>query len=138
LTHTIGYALRGVLEAYRLSQDEAFLNEGVRTADVLIHCVKSDGFLGGRFDSHWRSVDDWVCLTGSVQIAYCWFLLFGWTGDTRYFDAGRKVNSYVRRAITIEGEPDLVGGVRGSFLISGAYGKYEYLNWAAKFCIDSL
>jgi hypothetical protein len=138
LTHTIGYALRGVLEAYRFSQNEIFLDAGVRTADALIHCVKSDGFLAGRFNSHWRPVVDWVCLTGSVQIAYCWLLLFDWTGDTRYFDAGRKVNSYVRRTIAVKGDPDLVGGVRGSFPISGTYGNYEYLNWAAKFCIDSL
>lgn len=138
LTHTIGYVLRGVLEAYRLSQDKVFLEAGGRTADALVRNVQDDGFLAGRFDNQWRPAVKWTCLTGSMQIAYCWFQLFGWTGEARYFDAGRKVNSYVRRTITVEGDPDLVGGVRGSYPISGAYGQYEYLTWAAKFCIDSL
>ena len=30
-----------------------------------------------------------------------------------------------------------VGGVRGAYPVNGEYGRYEYLNWAAKFCIDS-
>jgi len=31
----------------------------------------------------------------------------------------------------------MVGGVKGSFPIDGRYGKFGYLNWAAKFFIDS-
>ena len=33
--------------------------------------------------------------------------------------------------------PDIVGGVKGAFPVSGDYGRYEYLNWAAKFSIDA-
>ena len=32
---------------------------------------------------------------------------------------------------------DIAGGVKGSFPVSGGYGPYEYLNWAAKFFVDA-
>ncbi len=137
LTHTIAYALRGVLEAYRLCEDRIFLDAGIRTADSLVECVRDDGFLSGRFDSQWRPMAAWDCLTGAAQLAFCWFQLYRWTGNPRYLEAGCRVNSYVRRTIRTEGDPDLVGGVGGSFPISGDYGRYQYLNWAAKFCIDA-
>ncbi len=138
LTHTIGYALRGIIEAYRLSGDNEFLAAAVRAADSLARNVRDDGFLPGRFDNQWRPAARWSCLTGAVQIAHCWLQLYGVTGDARYRDVGRKVNAFVRRTVAIGGEPDQLGGVRGSYPISGSYGSYQYLNWAAKFCIDSL
>jgi hypothetical protein len=137
LTHTIGYVLRGVLEAYRLSEDAKFLEAGRKTADGLLSRVREDGFLAGRFDRNWRPAVRWSCLTGSVQIAYCWLMLFESTGDPRYLAAAQKVNAFVRRTIAIGGDPDVLGGVRGAFPIQGAYGPFEYLNWAAKFCLDA-
>jgi len=43
----------------------------------------------------------------------------------------------VRRTVKVEGPSGIVGGVKGSFPVNGWYGAYEYLNWAAKFSIDS-
>jgi hypothetical protein len=37
----------------------------------------------------------------------------------------------------IGGPPDVRGGVKGSFPVDGAYGPYEYLNWACKFFVDA-
>ncbi|MCC6718135.1 MAG: hypothetical protein IT555_09630, partial [Acetobacteraceae bacterium] len=39
--------------------------------------------------------------------------------------------------VRISGDPDQAGGVKGSFPVDGDYGRFEYLNWAAKFFIDS-
>ena len=137
LTHTLGYVLRGILEAYRLSEDRPLLNAAMKTGERLQDAIRSEGFLPGRFDRYWQPTVPWSCLTGSVQLALCWFQLFTFTGDPRYLKAGRKVNSFVRRTIAIDGPPDQKGGVRGSYPISGPYGRYQYLNWAAKFAIDS-
>jgi len=137
LTHTLGYALRGILEAYRLSEERALLNAAMKTAEKLRDAMREDGFLPGRFDRYWQPAIPWSCLTGSVQLALCWFQLFTLTGDPNYLKAGRKANSFVRRTIAIDGPPDQKGGVRGSYPISGPYGRYQYLNWAAKFAIDS-
>ncbi|NTV70743.1 MAG: hypothetical protein HGA71_11400 [Azonexaceae bacterium] len=137
LTHTVGYVLRGVIEAYRFSGDEALLIAAQRTADALLKVIESDGRIGGQLDKNWRPTVDWVCLTGSVQIAACWFLLYSITGKVEYADAAKMANRYVRRTVHLTGNPDTVGGCRGAFPVNGEYGPYEYLNWAAKFCVDA-
>jgi hypothetical protein len=137
LTHTIGYALRGVLEAYRYTQNPALLAASRRTADGLAGALREDGFLPGRLDASWRATVDWACLTGTVQIAHCWLLLHQYTGEARFLAAGFAANQYVRRRIQIDGPEDTRGGVKGSFPVHGGYAPYEYLNWACKFFIDS-
>jgi hypothetical protein len=137
LTHTLGYALRGFLEAYRYSGEPDLLKASVRTADGLLAALGHDGGLPGRLFSDWRAAVDWVCLTGSVQVAHCWRLLYRYTGDARYRDAGLKANEFVRRTIRVDGPLETRGAVKGSFPVDGLYGRYEYLNWAVKFCIDS-
>lgn len=137
LTHTIGYVLRGVLEGHLLSGRADLLEAAIRTADSLMQVVGPDGRLAGRLDREFRPGADYVCLTGSVQIAHCLFLLHRLTGVQRYLDVGRRLTSFVRRSVRLDGPPDTAGGVKGSFPVDGEYGKWEYLNWAAKFCIDA-
>jgi hypothetical protein len=130
--------LRGIVEAYRYSEDPALLAAARRTADGLLGALGEDGHLPGRLLGDWRPAVDWVCLTGSVQIAHCWLLLYRITGDQRYRDAGFRANQYVHRTIRIDGPAETCGAVKGSFPVDGAYGRYEYLSWAAKFTTDSL
>lgn len=137
LTHTIGYVLRGVIEAYRFSGEAEFLIAAQRTADALLKVIENDGRIGGQLDKNWKPTVDWVCLTGSVQIAACWFLLYSITGKVEYANAAKMANRYVRRTVHLTGSPDVVGGCRGAFPVNGEYGPYEYLNWAAKFCVDA-
>jgi len=137
LTHTIGYALRGVIEAYRLSRDPVFLDSACRTADALIRVTELDGRIPGHLDSGWFAAAPYTCLTGTSQIAVCWFMLGRELGRDDYVDAARRANAYVRRTISVEGAPDRRGGVKGSFPVSGVYGQYQYLNWAAKFTLDA-
>ena len=138
LTHTLGYVLRGIIEAYRYSEDPALLAAARRCADGLLGALGEDGHLPGRLLDDWRPAVDWVCLTGSVQIAHCWLLLYRITGDDRYRDAGFRANHYVRRTIRVDGPAEIRGAVKGSFPVDGAYGRYEYVSWAPKFTIDSL
>lgn len=137
LTHTIGYALRGVVEAWRFSNDEVFLAAARRTADAVVQITAADGRLPGQWRSDWTPAVDWVCLTGSVQIAHSLLLLYHDTQYRPYLDVGRRLNGWVRCAVELDGPEDIRGGVKGSFPIGGAYGRYEYLNWAAKFFVDS-
>ena len=137
LTHTIGYVLRGIVEAYRFSKETSFLQASRKTADALLSVLRPDGFLPGRLDPQWHGTVSWACLTGIVQIAHCWLLLFQETGDTRYREAAFAANRYVRRSMRLEGLPSVRGGIKGSFPVDGLYGTYEYLNWACKFFVDS-
>ena len=137
LTHTIGYAIRGILEAYRFSRDEIFLESARRAADPLVDALGDDGRLPGQFSSDWQPAASWTCLTGSVQIAYCWLMIYRYTGDKRYRDAAFLANRFVRRTIAISGPDETRGAVKGSHPIDGTYGRYQYLNWAVKFSIDA-
>jgi hypothetical protein len=137
LTHTIGYVLRGVVEAWRLSGRAELLAAACRTADSLIAVVADDGRLPGQLDSSFRAAADYVCLTGSVQIAHSLILLSQAAGRADYARTGRMLNAFVRRTVRLEGPEDQVGGVKGSFPVDGDYGRWQYLNWAAKFCIDA-
>jgi hypothetical protein len=138
LTHTVAYALRGVLEAYRFSSDAVLLDAARRTADGLLTALGPDGRLAGRFRPGWMPAVDWVCLTGSAQTAHCWLLMYRFTGEARYAEAAAKANRFVRRTVRLDGPAQTRGGVKGSFPVDGDYGRYEYLNWAAKFLADSL
>ena len=137
LTHTIGYVIRGILEAHRWRQDPELIASARRALDALLECIGDDGRIAGKLDRNWKPVVNWVCLTGSAQLAACWLLLAEATGDLRYERAAFLANRFVRRTVVLAGDPDLVGGVKGSFPIHGAYGAFEYLNWAAKFFIDA-
>lgn len=133
LTHTLGYALRGIIEAYRASHNAELLAASRLTADGLIKCLGEDGFLPGRIAPGWRPAVDWVCLTGTAQIAYCWLTLYTFTGEGHYLDAGRCANAFVRRTVRVTGPPECQGGVKSSFPLDGDYQRSRYPNWAAKF-----
>jgi squalene-hopene cyclase-like protein len=137
LSHTIGYVLRGIVEGFLFSRDARLLDAAVRTATGLLQAVSPEGHMSGRLRSDWSAAAPWVCLTGSVQIALCWLLLYRETGEIKFRDAAVAVNSFVRRTVRTQGSPEIVGGVKGSFPVSGDYARFEYLNWACKFMIDS-
>lgn len=137
LTHTLGYALRGFLEAYRFRPEPDILVAAKALGDGLGSALHEDGFLPGRLSSDWNSGADWSCLTGSSQVAHCWFLLAQLSDDARYAELGRRANAYVRRRIRVQGPEDSVGAVAGSFPINGEYCRLQYPNWATKFTIDA-
>jgi Squalene-hopene cyclase C-terminal domain len=137
ITHTLGYALRGVIEGYRFSREATLLAAARRMADGMMSALRPDGWLPGRLDAGWRGAADWVCLTGSSQIACCWLLLHHITGEESYRDAARRANAWVRRTVSLDGPIEHRGGVKGSFPFDGGYGAFELLSWAVKFTIDA-
>ena len=137
LTHTLGYALRGIVEAYSSTREPRYLEAACRTADGVLTTLSDDGRLPGQLNERWEAAVDWICLTGTAQIAECLLLLFEATGNEDYRRAGMNANRFVRRTVDIAGPPETRGGVKGSFPVDGWYGKWQYLNWAGKFMIDA-
>lgn len=138
LTHTLGYFLRGLIEAYQFTSENRYLEAACRTADGLEGALLQNGFLPGKLRSNWKPASNWACLTGTVQTATCWLLLYKATGRASYLTAAHRANDYVRRTIRFVGDPNIDGAVKGSFPIDGDYLRFQYPNWAAKFLIDSL
>jgi hypothetical protein len=137
LTHTLGYVLRGVIEGHLFSPDPKLLEASRLTADGLLGTMEKDGYIAGRLYEDWKPVNDWVCVTGTVQLAICWFLLYEITGESRYRDAAYVTNRYVRRRVSVKGADYKRGGVKGAYPVNGQYGAFSYLNWAAKFFVDA-
>jgi hypothetical protein len=136
LTHTIAYAVRGLIEVFRFSRESALLAGARRAADGLLSALEPSGFLPGRMELGWHGITRWACLVGSLQVAHCWLQLYQETGDVRYRDAAVLAGRWVRRTVRVDGPDEICGAVKGSFPVSGGYATYEYVNWGVKFLID--
>lgn len=137
LTHTIGYVLRGVVEAYLHSQEDKYYQAALITAKPLASLLIENSFLPGRLNNDWHGTVDWSCLSGSVQIASCLLLLNDISPNADFVTAALKATTYVRKTIKIAAGREYSGGIQGSFPVQGGYGHYQQLNWAAKFYIDA-
>jgi hypothetical protein len=143
LLHTIAYAAQGVLEIGLLLDEPRFVEAARRAARGVAARVAADGALPGRLDAEWRAAAPWSCVTGEAQMVLVWDRL-----DALAAKAGARgefqaaATAVLRHALATQDldhrEPGIRGGVAGSFPIWGDYGRYEYLNWAAKFLVDAL
>jgi uncharacterized protein YyaL (SSP411 family) len=138
-THTIAYAIRGFLESAVLLGEERYLRSAERAARGLMAQQRADGWLAGTYDDGWAPTAGYACVTGVAQMALCWLRLFQLTGEHDYRDAAGKAIAFVKRTQRIEEADDIVrGAVPGSAPIWGAYSRFEFPNWAAKFFADAL
>ncbi len=113
------------------------LSAALKTSQALLKVQRKDGSLPGRLNADWKPEASWSCLTGNVQIADSWFYLGNLTNNDLMINAAKKANRFVRLTIQQDGPIGIRGGVKGAHPIQGDYGSFEYLNWAAKFAIDS-
>jgi hypothetical protein len=137
LTHTIAYAVRGLLEAWRHAGNDRHFEAALVTSRALAAITAESGYLAGRFASDWTASVDWCCLTGTSQMAICWGLLFEQTREPDLLAAMRRANAFVRKVVRLDGGDALRGGVPGAFPVTGSYCRLEMVNWAAKFTIDA-
>ncbi|MFZ3091284.1 MAG: hypothetical protein WA240_11755 [Nitrospirota bacterium] len=139
LLHTIAYSLRGILEAGDSLKNERYIDIVKKAADALIERQKEDGSLQGRFSDKWEPTVPWICLTGVAQMAIIWGRFYQITGELKYKDALAKANRFLKRVQILDDKnKDIHGGIAGSYPLNSNYGRFEILNWAVKFFIDSL
>lgn len=139
LLHTIAYCIRGILEAGILLKNNNYVDKAKKAADVLLVRQREDGSLAGRFNDQWEPTVRWSCLTGIAQISIIWGRLYQITGEYKYLDGLKKANNYLKRVQLLPvNNPDIYGGISGSYPIHGVYGRFEILNWAVKFFLDAL
>lgn len=139
LTHTIAYVMEGLLESWRITNDERYFQAVHQVADKLLRIFELRRFMPGEFDSAWKSTALYSCLTGNAQIAGVWLRLHQSTHDTRFLNAALKLNDYVKSTQNLRAlHAGIRGGVKGSQPIYGKYTPFIYVNWGAKFLADSL
>ena len=139
LTHTLAYTAEGLYESGLLLGEESYCIHGRKTADQALARQKPNGSLPGTFGTGWTRPAWWSCLTGNVQFARLWLLLYRDTGEPHYYSAARQGLSFVMYCQDMETtHPAVRGGIAGSFPIYGAYERLKYPNWASKFFIDAI
>lgn len=138
-THTIAYAIRGLLESGLLLNEPKYLDSALKGATAVLSQLHSNGFLPGQIDVDGNAAGQYCCLTGNCQMSIIWFKLFQRTGDQKFYDAAVKSLQYVMSSQDIETRDlNVHGGIKGSFPIWGKYTRLSYPNWATKFFIDAL
>ena len=138
-THTIAYALQGILEIGLRLKDDQIIDVSMKTADALLHCQNEDGGLEGRYDATWKPTVKWSCLTGIAQISLVWRRLYDLTRYGKYLNAHQRSMHLLKSFINVNTcHRGIRGGLKGSYPIWAPYGKYQYLNWATKFLLDNL
>jgi hypothetical protein len=138
-THTIAYAIRGFIEVGVLLGEQRYLQAAEVAARGIMAVQREDGWLAGTYGDGWTPQASYACVTGVAQMALCWLRLAQITGDDTYRQAARRAIAYVKRTQRLDDEDAVVrGAIPGSAPIWGAYSRFEFPNWAAKFCADSL
>jgi hypothetical protein len=137
-THTIAYAMRGLLEIGIYAGRDDFVQAARVIGDAMLRNLPENGRLPGRFDEQWRPTVKWSCLTGDCQLGINWGRLYQHTGDEKYRAGTSKVLAFVKRTQGLGPTADTKGGIKGSFPIDGGYHPWQYPNWATKFYADAL
>lgn len=138
-THTIAYAMRGLLEIGAYARREDFLEAARKIGDAMIAALPASGRLPGRFDNNWQPTVKWSCLTGDCQLGINWGRLYQITGEEKYSDATAHILPFVKSTQQLEGTSmSTRGGIKGSHPINGGYHPWQYPNWATKFYADAL
>ncbi|MBS1764866.1 MAG: glycoside hydrolase family 127 protein [Bacteroidetes bacterium] len=137
-THTIGYALRGIVGAGIDLNDDHWINTVERAFKRIMPLVKEDGYLTGELDEEWKSDAAFCCLPGNCQLSVVGFVLASHTQQKEYAVTASKLLSYVKEKQLLSHSPMVNGGISGSWPVSGGYCAYDIPNWASRFFVDAL
>jgi len=137
-THTIAYAIRGLLEVGLLLGEDRFVDAAIRAARPLVAAQAADGSLAGTFGDGWRPTARYCCLTGLAQMAINWLRLAEAAGEQSMAAPAARAIGFVKRCHHRTGPPEVAGGVAGSVPIWGGYSRFEFPNWPPKFFADAL
>jgi hypothetical protein len=139
LTHTIAYTLQGVFEVGLLAAREDFVSAAERGLSNVLHRSRPDGFLAGRFDAQWNPAANFVCLTGSCQLALVAYRFAEVFGKRDLLASADRILSFVKATQRLDGEdPNMIGAIAGSYPLLGSYMSGGFPNWATKYFIDAL
>jgi hypothetical protein len=139
LTHTIAYTLQGLFEVGVLAGREDFVAAAERSLTNVLRRSRPDGFLAGRFDSQWKPAANFVCLTGSCQLALAAYRFAEVFGKRELLASADRILSFVKATQRLDGEdPNMIGAIAGSYPLLGSYMSGGFPNWATKYFIDAL
>lgn len=137
-THTIAYAIDGILHAGIIMNNEKWIASARKAFNSLIPLIRQDGFLSGRINNAHNGTVAYCCLTGNCQMSIIGFLLNEKTKDVHYRNVAIKLLNFVKEHQVKSKDARTNGGLTGSWPINGGYNPYEMPNWVGKFFVDAL
>jgi prenyltransferase beta subunit len=138
-THTIAYAIRGLLESGELLGSGRCIDAAVKAARALADAQRADGWLAGTYDAGWTPRARYCCLTGVAQMGINWMRCAQVAGAAELRGNASRGLSFLKRNQRLNDRDEVArGSIAGSAPIWGAYSRFEFPNWAAKFFADAL
>jgi len=138
-THTIAYAIRGLLESSQLINNQQYFNTAEVVARSCISKMHKSGFIPGQIDTDGTTNNSYCCLTGNCQLSIIWAKMFKITGDYAYQSAAVTALQYVMKYQNLQtGNKNIRGAIKGSHPIWGPYSRLTFPNWPTKFFIDAM
>jgi hypothetical protein len=138
-THTIAYTAEGLVRSGELLGEQRYVDAGKKTADQLLRLQRPDGGLAGTYAAGWQPSDSTSCLTGNVQMSELWLVLWLRYRQAEYLSASRKALEFVCKTQDLDtSNPNVYGGISGSYPVYGKYERLKYPEWAAKFFISAI
>lgn len=136
--HPIAYTLEGMWNLGLIAGEKPCLQVVERSAEVLRQHAMTDG-LAGEYTEGFRQAGDYLCLTGCAQMCIVWLAIYRHRRDTRFLDVAVRVLDRMRGLQDLTNPaPEIHGGIRGSYPLTGAYMQNCIVNWGAKFFVDAL
>lgn len=138
-THTIAYAIRGLLESGVLLDDQRYIAAAEDSARAVIQRLRPDGYLPGTIDIDGNPRATYCCLTGNCQMAIIWARLYALRGDEVFRTAAVSALRYVMswQDVTTSNQ-NVRGAIKGSQPVWGTYSPMTFPNWPTKFFIDAM
>jgi hypothetical protein len=138
-THTIAYAIRGLLESGLLIGDDRYTKAAENSARVVTQRLRGDGFLPGTISVSGEPRASYCCLTGNCQMAIIWARLFNRGGDELFRRSAASALRYVMSWQDIAtSNLDVRGAIKGSQPVWGRYSRLTFPNWPTKFFLDAM
>ena len=139
LTHTIGYVLQGILEVGILAERADFIAAAKLGLSGALSTLDNNGYLSARLNKQWQPKEQYVCLTGSVQLAILCYRFAEQLNNNEFIESGHKLTNFVKSTQLLSAENSAMqGAIAGSYPIMGDYMIGGYPNWATKYFIDAV
>lgn len=138
LTHTVAYAMRGILEVGVASNTPRFVEHALVMGREVAAKQNSIGSLSAYISPLWEPLNKWTCVTGNSQMAINWLRLAKVTGESHFVEHARSANRFNMSIQDLGGSGETRGALKGSYPIGEEYMTWRYPNWAAKFFVDAL
>jgi hypothetical protein len=138
-THTIAYALEGLLAAGLLLDARRYVEAARRGAEAALRHLRADGFVPGRIGLSGQATATYACLTGNCQLAVVWSRLYEQFGEEQFRSGAVRALRYVMGCQDVDtADLDVRGAIKGSHPVWGGYAPFVFPSWAAKFFVDAM